>query len=358
MPPFVDLWGWFNNYRVQARRENNPTLLRLIDLFREMWDSFEPDPNQALARCNEAIALARQLKLPCLELFYGYWRCEAYVFYLRQSNMGLKEAVRLALEAQKPEFSQCPVRARVYYALVNAYDFADSYGYAREIEAVLDFMEKDVPLDQDTWRLIAWQRASLAAENEDYEKAFELTEIYRARCGDSKFRLIDAYTHLCLLSYKLKRFDVIGGFAAAGEECARSQNRRRNLSLLLSWKAYALFVAGEKSEARRTAADAIRQAHTVQAQPVYHGPLSYYYEVRGNLDKALQVRREQLELELTGGSIQGEAAARLEICKLYAKMNLPLADELALARDAADRMRRPDQIRDKLDRLGRGEILD
>ena len=357
-PPFVDLWGWFNGYHVQALREKNADLLRLVDIVREVWRTDEPDPNHALALCNEAIALAQQLKLPCLALFYGYWRCQVYVFYLHQSEMAVKEAVNLVLEAQKPEHRQCPVLARVYYVLINAYHRADSYGYAPEIAAMLDLLEKDVPLDEDTWLLTTLQRSLLATDDEDYEKALELTEVYRARCGGNRFRQVDAYMQLCWLNFKLKRFELIGGFAAAGEGCARAHDRRRDLCYLLGWKAYALFRQGQTAEAQRTAAEATRQAENVQMGPSYHGSLSYYYEARGEPERALRLRRDMLAIELASGSLDGEANARLEICKLIAKMNLPLAEELALARKATEKLRRPEKIREKLDRLERGEILD
>ena len=358
MQPFVDVWGWFIGHRVQAQREHNPDLLRLVDMFQEMFESLEPDPNHSLALCNEAIGLARQLKMPCMELYYQNWRCETYLFYLRQLRAGLREATTLALETRKPEYERCPVVARVYRNLMNAYHFLDSYGYADEIAAVLDFLENDFPIDKDTWKAIAWERAWLAAANEDFEQAFDLTEVYRARCGDDQFYLIHAYTLLCWLSYKLKRFELIEDFAEMGEACARSQNRHESLANLLGWKAFALYRAGRKAEARRTAGEAVRQHQNVPTLRVHEAPLMYYYEVSGDLEKALRVHRGVLDFELEAGSADGETQARLEICKTMAKMNLPLAEELALARKSAEKLRRPDRVLDKLDRLERGEILD
>lgn len=358
MPPFVDIWRWFNGYRAQAIHEGNPDLLRLVGLFGELWPSLEPDPNRALALCNEAIALAQQIGQPCLELFYSLWRCETYLFYLHQIDVGLKESIKAALEAQKPEYTHCPMRARVYRNLVNAYHLSDPYGYAAEITAVLDYLENEVPLDRESWQALAWERAALVALDEDFERAFELAEVFRARCIDNRFYLVHAYSLLCEISYKLKRDEQVGDFAAAGEVCARAENRHESLGILLGWKAYALVRAGKKAEAGRAAAESVRQCMRAPALKVFRGPLVYYYEARGELDKALAVRREKLDFEIAAGSMAGEAAARLEICKLLAKMHRPLADELGPARAATDRLRRPEQIRAKLDRLEKGEILD
>ena len=106
------------------------------------------------------------------------------------------------------------------------------------------------------------------------------------------------------------------------------------------------------------AAESMRQANSVKAFPHNRETLSFYYEVRGDYDQALVLRRERLELASATGAADEEAYARLEVCKMMAKMNQPLGEELALARKATGKLRRPEKIREKLARLERGEILD
>src|SRR5262249_3932585 len=127
---FVDLWGWLYSVKHQARQQGDAERVRMIDIYDRAWPIRETDPQAALALLNEGRDLAERLREPCVMLFYDYWRCEMYLFYLRDISKGLDLAVRISVEAQKPVYRDCPVRGRVYITLAIAYAMVDPLAHA------------------------------------------------------------------------------------------------------------------------------------------------------------------------------------------------------------------------------------
>src|ERR1041385_4272692 len=118
---FVDLWGWLNDIRQQARQQGDAQRMHLVGLYDRAWPIRETDPHTALSLLVEGQTLAEQLREPCLMLFFGYWQCEMYLFYLRDVGKGLDLSVRLSVDAQNPMYRACPVRGRIYITLCAAY---------------------------------------------------------------------------------------------------------------------------------------------------------------------------------------------------------------------------------------------
>ncbi|MHB8629538.1 MAG: hypothetical protein ACYDBJ_23840 [Aggregatilineales bacterium] len=353
---FVDLWGWLAEVRQRARQQGDAERTRLVSLYDRAWDICETDPNAALSLLTEGRALAEQLREPCLMLFFDYWRCEIYLYKLRDVANGLDLSVRASVEAQKPMYRTCAVRSRVYLTLAVAYGMIDPLGYADEITRTLDYLEKEVPLDKDTWQRIESERAALAYTQNRLNDCERLTMSYMsyiARCESNNFRLTDAYGRLCILSYKRQKLDKALEYARLGEEAARKANLRLASLTFLAWQALLQRKLGNELEASRIYQTTMTNLQWFKSVPSsrHYYVLCEYHDDRAEYALALKLRRQQLEQLGNSGSANDEAWARYYVCRYLVKMRSPVRAELALARAAAHKLKDPAPLAKKLDAL-------
>src|SRR5579859_5964091 len=234
---FVDLWGWFNALRRRADQQGDAERIRLFKLYERAREIRETDPKTALSFYTEARELAERLREPCLMLFFDYWRSEIYLYYLHDVVSGLDQSVKNSVEAQKPMYRLCPVLGRVYLTLATAQYMTDPLGNAEQIKQTLDYLERKVALDQDTWRRIEDERAALAYTQNRLEDSERLTLSYISRCEGNHFRLRSGYKRLCQLNYERRKFDKALEYAQLGEEVARKANVLSDSVAFLAWQA-------------------------------------------------------------------------------------------------------------------------
>jgi hypothetical protein len=348
---FVDLWGWVSRARAAARRAGDEARVRLTSLDKEAWGIFETDPHRALALYEEGLQLAEQLQEPCWQIFYKYWRIEAYIFYLCDLREAKRLAVDLAVEARKPVYGHCPVRARIYRILVDSYLFSDPIGYANQIQENLDYLENEVPLDEDTWRLIPGRRSTLAIYLDQFEEAQRHALTYLERSQDSDFRLSDAYSELSHISFKLGEFDKLFEYAQTGEVHARRIERQGSLAELLLWQAVYYQLQDREKEAKRLVQQAQRHISNIARAEAGFISLAQYYEIGGELEKSLAERAKIIAFSEKCGFEHNAIETRIEYCKLLVKMGLPVEKEAGEARARANQMPRPEHYLKKLDAL-------
>jgi hypothetical protein len=349
---FVDLWGWFDRFRAEARRAGDAERLRLTDIHHQAWEKFETEPHSALLDLQNGSALAAGLHEKCWVLFFDYWQCEVYLFFLTQYNAALELAVRTAVEARKPEYEDCPIRARVYRVLVDSYLHFDPVGYAPQIRENLNYLEASVPLDIDTWRLIEARRATLAIEFEDWAEAEADSLHYMARSETNEFRMIHAHSLLCKIAYERNQYEEALRQAQAGETFARRQRRQHAIASFLAWQALLCRKLGDEESASRFYRNAVaRKSRLYLAHSAIYEVLSDYHETAGEYKAAMQMLDKRLKEATASGSLYEECDCRVDRCKLLAAMGAPLDDEMALARAAAAKLIDPAFILTKLDSI-------
>ena len=301
----------------------------------------------------QARAAAEQLHEKCWVMFFDYWQCEVYLFFIANYTAALDLAVRNAVEARKPDYDDCPVRPRVFRVLVDTYLHIDPIGYEQQIMENLDYLESQ-PLDLDTWRLLEARRASLAVELERWPEAEAATHRYIARSGSSAFRLIHGHYLLCKVAYERQQFDAALQHALEGERYARRETRQRSIALFVLWQALFARQAGDESRAGQLLRAALSRAARVEsAFGSFYEILGDFYQLGGEYEAAQRALDRQLDEALQTGSAYEECDVRVERCRLLMKQGLPAADELQLARAAAGHMLKPDWFLGKLEDLGR-----
>lgn len=354
---FVDLWGWFDDYEREAYRTSDELRQRLTHLNYEGWQQREVAPHQALALFTQGRLLAQQLNEPCWVLFYDYWRCEVYLFYIGDTAAALNLAVRAAVEARKPGYAHCPVRGRVYRVLVDSYADMDPLAHAEQIREMLDYMEHEVPLDLDTWRLLEAERAGLALELDDLDAAEAAALRYLDRSGDSDFRLTNAYSTLCEISYRRRDWESVNRYAQLGEHHSRRAHRESDRCEHVAWQALCARQTGDEDRAGRLYRTATAQAARLGRPPSesFFKALCDYHLERGEIESALKCLEQERETTRRTGSPYREAKHHLKHCRVLMKLGLPLDEALTLTRALLTQLPRPALLLKKLDQIAAGQ---
>jgi hypothetical protein len=356
----VNLWDWFNAYRRDAVRSGSAERQQLAEFYRQAQSNFETNPEQALALLDQGRALAERLGEPCWVLFYDFWRCAVYMNFLDDKITARDLAVRTAVEARKPVYNDCPVRSRVHSILIDAYLFTDPIGYAEKTREALDYLEREELLEIDVWRLVEHKRAHLALLCGQIEEAQQAALRHLARCENDQFRLANAYDLLSEIAY-YGYGDLAAAlkYAQANEVSARKSKQQRVLIESLCWQALFARKMGEEDKAKRLYRVATASAARLgrKFSYAYYDSLCEYHELGREPEHALRLRDQQLEQNIRGGNVHWECECRLKRCQLLARMGKPLDDELAQAREAAQKLLNPTHFLEKLDQVESGGAL-
>jgi hypothetical protein len=334
---------------------DNDERYRMRNLAHEAFRYFEVEPGRGMAMLNEGRTLAEKLNESCYVLYYDYWRCDLLLFYLNDPLGALDLSVRTAVEANKPANRHCSDRARVLRVMVDAFLYTDPVGYADKIRENIDFIERETNPDLDTWRILQWQRGYLEMALDDLDAALDASLVYLDRCGNSDFRLSDAYSLLAEVCYRRGELKACYDYAQLGEIHARrsSTNTKRWLLEFLAWEALCARTFGEEDIAQTKFRLATTQAARLEARPfaAYYDGLCAYHEHAREYEFALKLRDQQLGEVLSSRSPYAEAECRLRRCRLLSGMGKPFDNELSTARETAKRLIAPESFLKKLDLL-------
>ncbi len=356
---FVDIWSWFEQPLNRPPRSKRDVELRsIIGMFDEGWELLQTQPIQALSIFEHGRKRAEQLEEWCYGLFFGYWACEAYVFYLHDMIKGLEYATKLVIEARKPHYQTCPVLSGVYRILADVHLNIDPVGYADKIHETLTFLEENVPMHYENHCLITARRSSLAYEQDNVAEAREIGLRYLAMCDGNSFRLIHANLMMCTYTFEFGELDLALAHASKSEGYARIRKRHRAMVSALAWQALIHHKLGDEFVARQY----YRRAASKIAEHDYEPWLSYcivvgeYFELEGEPEKALSLYDRTLETLVDTGKHWSMCEFWLEKCRLLGRLGLPFDDALKSAYEAADLLLKPEVYLGKLKRFEGGDF--
>lgn len=355
---FVDVWSWFDEpLQIRGGGARMAELRRLVAGHHAHWQILETDTDRALAFFQEARESARQINAPCYALFFDLWRCETYIHYYTNLDKALDIAAKIVVEARKVQYQHCPSLCWAYRNLADVYSIIDPVGYADKITETLNFVERLVPVDFDTYCLIEYRRAMLAFALDDPTRARELALSYLARCESSNFRKVDAYILLCRFNHALGDLDAVQQFAEQVEYYANRRNRINSLVEAWAWQALIAIKKGKIDLAHQFYRKATAKFGEYQFQLWYtYGTiLSEYYVLNEQPDKAIELARNTLiATEGTGRNME-ECNCHLLLCRVLGRLRLPFENELTAARQKATLLINSTRYLAKLDRIQQGD---
>lgn len=356
MPTYVNLWGWFYDLRQTAFSTGNKDVLRSIALHSEGWDNRERDPQSTLAMWREARALAIKAGQAWLALFHGYWCCEAILGYLDDVKEGLDAAVKLSVEAYKPEYQDCPVVGQAQRILVDAYIRTDILGYETQIREALDYIETNIPLPESTYRLLMAHRSRLEYECGTLTESHLWARKFLDLSERSDFHRSIALLWLCNLEYRLGRTEKLMEYAASALRSAQRSQRLGSQATCYLWQAVLAAKQGEVVRAAQFHRQATLLRTTIGTQPddVYDDLLTEYYEYADEPDNAVAWRENRITYLMGKEQHYWAFMEQVKYACLLGRLGRPIEAVLASATTTVHNLLKPAPLLAKLDQVAAG----
>lgn len=353
----VEVWRWFRDFERNALLTGDTERLRLARLHHTFWQHVETNPQHSLSIVNQGIMLAQELHEPCWELFHGYWRVEVYMFYLDRLSEALDSAVELMLKVQKSPYDRCPMVARIYRIMMDAYVYIDPIGYEDKILETLAYMEAEMHLDASTQRLLQARRVKLADAFDRYDEAIEAARKLLAMSEFEAFRQAHAYQLLCSLAYRQGNLSRALQCADEIEKLALRIQRKGSQAMAHTWKAILYLKQGDAERAKGYYHQAVTRMQSLGITPSahYYDALCDYHEHLEDYESALALRDEQYKSIEGTGAFHDECEYWLKRARLLGRAGQPLDDVLQSARRAATNLQKPAHFLAKLARVEAGD---
>lgn len=349
----MSVWDWVHDYEHRAYHNGDVRRLQLIALYYQSLDYYEIDPDQEIALLKQGRDLAEELGDAWMLAFFDHWTIQA-LFSKGDYAQALDLAVRATVEARSPQVDGCPQRVCLHEDLIKIYLTIDPVGNAPRVAGALTYMEQQIAPDYECRFCLKSKQIGFALDMDQPAKAEELALRYLGDAENEPHYLTQAYLFLCEIAYRRADWGALGKWAALAEETARKIERKLDLIEALAWQALILQHQDHPVQAAQYATLATALAGRISAKlpGAYYNALCDYWELCGQATTALQLRDQQLERLLAGAGAHAICECRLKRCALLKRMGHPaLNDELAAAREAAQKLIDPSRFLAKLEAL-------
>lgn len=354
----MDIWEWLDDHYMNAIIEQNDEKVELMgQVFAAFDGEFSDDPDGHITAFQMAAERARLLNEAWLESFCEHWILQLLLHHKRDYKAALDLAVRAVVKARKAACAGLPQRVCLHEDLISCYIEIDPLGYEKQIEDAMAYMAQEIqPGMECAYCLLGW-RTAFHASRERWDEAHEcaLLELTTAQKADkqrtAEHHSAESLSTLCHIALHRGDWDNMLEWSRAGEQLARKLKKPESIGTLQMWQAVALKKRGETQEAGRLLRAARGRIGRLNAVPKsdYYDALAAYFELDGDLKKALAVREEELGHLQNSGRLLREARVQLFRCRLLKELNLPREDALAAARNAAQKLKFPDVILKELE---------
>lgn len=348
---YLDLWAWFRRYELSAMLQGDTQRRQLVTLARKGWQYREQaDAERAIQTFKEAATLAEHLNEPCWRVFHQYWVSEM-MFYLQHDYQGtLDYIIRVATECRKAHYDDCPVRSRVFFVLANIYYMIDFYGYEQNIIELLDYIENDVVMDEDTHLRVIHMRSQIDFEHERYDDAETRTHDMLNRSETNHFRQRSGYHMLRAIAYARGNIALANDYAQIAEKYANFIQIQRSIAEGKLWQAVYHKRLGEDKAAHEIYLTALDhyERYNLPREVTYHDAAAEYLELTGELQAALNLRAQLITQVMKTASIYNQMFAHWQYCRLSGRLGEPMDEALTAARAITTTMLKPDVYLEKL----------
>ncbi len=348
----MDLWQWCDEFERRACAAGDAERQQLFRYFHQSRPLWETNPEQAEGLLVDGRQHATRLAEPWWQLIYEHWRI-SLLNQVYRSDRALDAAVRAIVEARKPRYAGCPIRAYLYLNLVDAYTNIDPFLYESRIREAQDAIQGLGDLDRECLLWLDFSRLRLELLTDRLDAVEEAGLRLLASSEDWPFYAGGAYAGLCSLAFLRADWDWLQALAAAGEEGARRAGSHHHLTGFLLWQAVTVRRAGKERAAQRLYGQASAKAKRLGRLSAFmSSPASgAYHEVGGDFEGALSAVEQAVAHYALMVPAWKECHLRLRRCQLLAHMGHPLDAALAETREVAQRMGNPAHILAKLDRI-------
>jgi hypothetical protein len=217
----VDIWAWVSQTERALREAGHD---RLADLLDEIPTAVCDDEHARVdALVPEAVALARALKLPWVELFLRHWHLQSRVLHRLEVKSAQRESVALLEAAHRDEMRECPQAVCAVQDFAACHGLVDGPGYAEERMQVCRETLARIGPRWPCFTCISGELADALVDAGDPAASLALVHAQRAAMASAGVRLDDQ-----LLSNEVVALLELGRAAealAALERAARAGRR-------------------------------------------------------------------------------------------------------------------------------------
>jgi|GEM_PF-1774210 len=354
---YVDLWGWFWEEELRAERDNDLNVKRIVQLARQGWAYRRNAQSAEMLACfEEAASIAQKHQNPCWELFCTYWACSTLFYHVDDLHGALDKTVKLASRAHQKQFTHCPIRSRIYFLLADIYYEIDVFGYEDKIRESLDFLENNIPMDQDTYFRVQHRFADLAYLHDDYDGAFERVTRYMAEAQENEFRMRSAHQLLRAIHYA--QGDIVTAYehSLQAEQYARNIQSHVDIAVGMLWQATLSKYRGNDALAnnRFLQGNLLFMTHNLPHWPDYYNAVCTYLELSDKSTDAIKQRERQITEYKEYGSLFYLGWGYVQFCRLLGRTGQDMSDLLDTAQELSTHMLKPQKYLNELRKIKTG----
>lgn len=213
-----DLWGWVRDSVRRLADHDAAEARRLAELLEALPSATVDDEHERVdAMVPEALALARSLDEPWLELFIRHWNLQSRVLHRNLAREELREAVELLEFASRSRTADCPQSVCVVQDLACCYSISDGPGYVPERLAVARETLARIDPSWPCFDCISAEYFAALMDDERVAEALDFVEQQRAALAEAgEFELgsnltLDRARALLALGRAAEALEVLDG---------------------------------------------------------------------------------------------------------------------------------------------------
>lgn len=344
---------WMRKFAEEALKNNDQQRLQLV-YYAQQGDMLrQANPEVALQVFQVGRTAAEQLPEPCWVLFFAQRMAHICIFELEDLERAMDLVTRDYVLSTQDSYTYCPINPALRLNLVETYLYYDPVGYADTIQEVIDYLRKTESDDIFTRLQLDDFIAQLSLKRNQLDKALD----YSLRT------LEDGYGYLTLTRIYWERGDYQKALDISELRQEESLSSPFMLADARAWTAAMLM---------RTKGDALK-AKSLYQRAQYHinkinfvpnstlyDALAEYHEASGNLNKALQVRDEQLAKQQLIAGPEEVIIARLRRARLLGRINKieEMRQQITDIKNHLSKLKQPDHYHQLLDLIEKGHYSD
>jgi len=239
----MNIWGWVHSSKYELRAAGHERLAELIEKLPNAVTSGRQV--EVLAMSEEALSLARPLKLTWIEVFIRHWRAQSQILLHQDVSQGLVEVVSLLELAHRPENIECPQSVCVTQDICVAYATMDGPGYAAERLAAATETLSRINVNWPCFGCIGSEKADALNDVGQYHQAEQFCVQHRkelSKAGKRSYAVESAHSHSLRMQGQYEKAllkiakapDAVSGTASM---FGWHQQRSELLALLGRWDA-------------------------------------------------------------------------------------------------------------------------
>lgn len=354
-----DIWQWFHEREMEYAESGDRQRLQMARLRSQAFDVRETDPAAMLKLYQKGRDLAHRMNEPWWTYLYDVWIAIAQKSYVYDLKKALTQSLFCVHEARQPILKQHPWTLAAHNILLGCYVQIDPVGYSAPIRQCLRQLDKEISPQPGEHRYVMYvekceflMHVGRIAEAE--RVALEHLALYDRDPDPDEWYEVAPLENLCWIKHRQRDWRQARDYAQLVEENSTARQRMPfSVASAKLWLAIAAWKDGDTKAARRHHRAAVNLIRHSQREPCreHYDALAYFHEVSEDLDKALEVRDQQLAKLVGKGRHGYECEVRIHRCELLARLGRLARDDIGGARQATTLLKKPKPYQTRIQRL-------